>query len=195
MRRVLNLATTKDVMETIAALEQEFGVSSYEAPEGTHHIRFGENTGVTDGEMPRLRMEMEIICGPHKGQRLNNFQGYFASTGGNRAKPLEERRTGARSYLIRTLGSLARGIDSNQDLLEAWRKLPQENNESDPNIVRQADTAMAEIGDALQDVDVYVTVKNTENGPNFRYVRQGDKQATCECTLQSHNLDFLNGKG
>ena len=50
---------SKQVLYQIAEMEKQYGVSSYEAPVGVHHVVFDDNTGVQDqGETPRFRMEM-----------------------------------------------------------------------------------------------------------------------------------------
>jgi hypothetical protein len=174
-------------------MEKQYGVSSYEAPVGTHHVVFDDNTGVQDqGETPRFRMEMKIVCGPNKDQKMNSFQGYFASSNGDRTRPIEDRRKGARSYLVRQIGDIARGLTDNTDVMRAWGQLPIDNNEEDQQILTAATSAMADLGEALTGQQIYVKASNTDNGPNFKFVKTGDKSATCECTHAGQALDFLN---
>ena len=184
---------SKQVLDQIAEMEKQYGVSSYEAPVGVHHVVFDDNTGVQDqGETPRFRMEMQIICGPLKGQKMNSFQGYFASSNGDRTKAIEDRRRGARSFLIRQIGDIARGLTDNADVLTAWGQLPVDNNETDAGVVTAATNAMADLGEALQGQQIYVKAGNTDNGPTFKFVKTGDNSAMCECTHAGQALDFLN---
>jgi hypothetical protein len=184
---------SKQVLDQIAEMEKQYGVSSYEAPVGVHHVIFDDNTGVQDqGDTPRFRMEMQIICGPLKGQKMNSFQGYFASPNGDRTKPIEDRRRGARSFLVRQIGDVARGMQDGSEVLAAWGQLPIDNNEEDPSALSQATTAMSDLGEALQGQQVYVKAGNTDNGPTFKFIRSGDKSASCECTHAGQALDFLN---
>lgn len=189
---MVDTRTPRQTADAISALEQEYGVSAYEAPEGVHHIQFSDNTGVQEGTLPRMRFEMQIVCGPLKGQKMNLFQGFFASPDSASKKPIEERRKGARSFLVRYLGSVSRAVADSSNIVDAWRQLPIENNESDTASVAQVEDAMADIGYALQDVEVYVKAGNTENGPTFKFLRVGDPTATCECILAAHSLDFLD---
>ena len=184
---------SKQVLDQIAEMEKQYGVSSYEAPVGVHHVVFDDNTGVQDqGETPRFRMEMQIICGPLKGQKMNSFQRYFASSNGDRTKASEDRRRGARSFLVRQIGDIARGLADGTDVLAAWGQLPVDNNETDQGSLNAASGAMADLGEALQGQQIYVKAGNTDNGPNFKFIRAGDKSATCECTHAGAALAFLN---
>jgi hypothetical protein len=184
---------SKQVLDQIAEMEKQYGVSSYEAPVGVHHVVFDDNTGVQDqGESPRFRMEMQIICGPLKGQKMNSFQGYFASSNGDRTKAIEDRRKGARSFLVRTIGDVARGLTDGTDVLKAWGQLPIDNNEEDSGVLATAANAMSDLGEALQGQQIYVKAGNTDNGPTFKFIRTGDKSASCECTHAGQALDFLN---
>ena len=184
---------SKQVLDQIAEMEKQYGVSSYEAPVGVHHVVFDDNTGVQDqGETPRFRMEMQIICGPLKGQKMNSFQGYFASSNGDRTKAIEDRRRGARSFLVRQIGDIARGLADGTDVLAAWGQLPVDNNETDQGSLNAASGAMADLGEALQGQQIYVKAGNTDNGPTFKFIKTGDKSATCECTAAGAALDFLN---
>ena len=56
----------------------------------------------------------------------------------------------------------------------------------------EATNAMANLGDALRGKTIYVKAGNTDNGPTFKFVKAGDKSATCECTAAGAALDFLN---
>ena len=186
---------SKQVLDQIAEMEKQYGVSSYEAPVGVHHVVFDDNTGVQDqGETPRFRMEMQIICGPLKGQKMNSFQGYFASPNGDRTKAIEDRRRGARSFLVRQIGDISRGLDQETalDVVTAWGKLPLDNNEEDQGVLSEASDAMADLGEAIQGQQIYVKAGNTDNGPTFKFIKKGDKSATCECTAAGAALDFLN---
>ena len=184
---------SKQVLDQIAEMEKQYGVSSYEAPVGVHHVVFDDNTGVQDqGETPRFRMEMQIICGPLKGQKMNSFQGYFASSNGDRTKAIEDRRRGARSFLVRQIGDIARGLADGTDVLAAWGQLPVDNNETDQGSLNAASGAMADLGEALQGQQIYVKAGNTDNGPTFKFIKTGDKSASCECTHAGAALDFLN---
>jgi hypothetical protein len=184
---------SKQVLDQIAEMEKQYGVSSYEAPVGVHHVVFDDNTGVQDqGETPRFRMEMQIICGPLKGQKMNSFQGYFASSNGDRTKAIEDRRRGARSFLVRQIGDIARGLSDGTDVLAAWGQLPVDNNETDQGSLNAASGAMADLGEALQGQQIYVKAGNTDNGPTFKFIKTGDKSASCECTHAGAALDFLN---
>ena len=184
---------SKQVLDQISEMEKQYGVSSYEAPIGVHHVIFDDNTGVQDkGETPRFRMEMQIICGPLKGQKMNSFQGYFASTNGDRTKAIEDRRKGARSFLVRTIGDVARGMKDGTSVLQAWGQLPIDNNEEDQGVLTAATNAMSDLGEALLGQQIYVKASNTDNGPNFKFIRTGDNSATCECTHAGAALDFLN---
>ena len=51
---------------------------------------------------------------------------------------------------------------------------------------------MADLGEALTGQQIYVKASNTDNGPNFKFVKTGDKSASCECTHAGQALDFLN---
>ena len=184
----------KAVLDQIAEMEKQYGVSSYEAPNGVHHVVFGDNTGVQDqGEVPRFRVEMTIACGPLKGQNMNSFQGYFASSNGDRSKAIEDRRKGARSFLVRQIGDIARGLDDSNRVMQAWTQLPMDNNEGDVTVVNAATEAMRDLGEALIGQQIYVKAGNTDNGPTFKFIRTGDASAKCECTLAGQALDFLNG--
>ena len=186
---------SKQVLDQIAEMEKQYGVSSYEAPVGVHHVVFDDNTGVQDqGDTPRFRMEMQIICGPLKGQKMNSFQGYFASPNGDRTKAIEDRRRGARSFLVRQIGDISRGLNQEAavDVVTAWGQLPIDNNEEDQSTLDAATDAMANLGDALRGQTVYVKAGNTDNGPTFKFIKTGDKSATCECTAAGAALDFLN---
>ena len=189
----MTTAPSRQVLDQIAEMEKQYGVSSYEAPVGTHHVVFDDNTGVQDqGETPRFRMEMRIICGPNKDQKMNSFQGYFASSNGDRTRPIEDRRKGARSYLVRQIGDIARGLTDNAEVMQAWGQLPIDNNEEDQQTLTAATNAMADLGEALSGQQIYVKASNTDNGPNFKFVKTGDKSASCECTHAGQALDFLN---
>ena len=189
----MTTAPSRQVLDQIAEMEKQYGVSSYEAPVGTHHVVFDDNTGVQDqGETPRFRMEMKIICGPHKDQKMNSFQGYFASSNGDRTRPIEDRRKGARSYLVRQIGDIARGLTDNAEVMQAWGQLPIDNNEEDQQTLLAATNAMADLGEALTGQQIYVKASNTDNGPNFKFVKTGDKSASCACTHAGQALDFLN---
>ena len=188
---------SKQVLDQIAEMEKQYGVSSYEAPVGVHHIVFDDNTDVQEtGDTPRFRMEMKIICGPLKDQKMNSFQGYFASPNGDRTKPIEDRRRGARGFLVRQIGDISRGLSpengSAQEVINAWGQLPLDNNEEDQGVLDEATSAMANLGDALRGQQVYVKAGNTDNGPTFKFIRYGDKSTTCECKLASQSLDFLS---
>jgi len=187
----MTTAPSRQILDQIAEMEKQYGVSSYEAPVGTHHVVFDDNTGVQDqGDTPRFRMEMQIICGPYKGQKMNSFQGYFASPNGDRTKSIEDRRKGARSYLVRQIGDIARGLSENTDVMRA--QLPIDNNEEDLQILAATAGAMGDLGEALTGQQIYVKASNTDNGPNFKFVKTGDRSATCECTHAGQALDFLN---
>ena len=189
----MTTAPSRQVLDQIAEMEKQYGVSSYEAPVGTHHVVFDDNTGVQDqGETPRFRMEMRIICGPYKDQKMNSFQGYFASSNGDRSRPIEDRRKGARSFLVRQIGDIARGLTDNTGVMAAWSQLPVDNNEEDQPTLTAASNAMGDLGEALTGQQIYVKASNTDNGPNFKFVKTGDRSATCECTHAGQALDFLN---
>ena len=189
----MTTAPSRQVLDQIAEMEKQYGVSSYEAPVGTHHVVFDDNTGVQDqGETPRFRMEMRIVCGPNKDQKMNAFQGDFASSNGDRTRPSEDRRKGARSYLVRQIGDIARGLTDNAEVMQAWGQLPIDNNEEDQQTLTAATNAMADLGEALTGQQIYVKASNTDNGPNFKFVKTGDKSASCECTHAGQALDFLN---
>jgi hypothetical protein len=123
---------------------------------------------------------------------MNSFQGYFASSNGDRTKSIEDRRKGARSFLVRQIGDIARGLTENTDVMRAWGQLPIDNNEADEQTLSAASVAMSELGEALTGQQIYVKASNTDNGPNFKFVKTGDKSATCECTHAGQALDFLN---
>ena len=125
---------------------------------------------------------------------MNSFQGYFASSNGDRTKAIEDRRRGARSFLVRQIGDISRGLDQEAaiDVVTAWGRLPVDNNETDQGVLSEASNAMADLGEALQGQQIYVKAGNTDNGPTFKFVRAGDKSATCECTAAGAALDFLN---
>ena len=189
----MTTAPSRQVLDQIAEMEKLYGVRSYDAPDGTHHVVFDDNTGVQDqGETPRFRMEMKIVCGPNKDQKKNSFQGYFASSNGDRTRPIEDRRKGARSYLVRQIGDIARGLTDNTEVMQAWGQLPIDNNEEDQQTLTAATNAMADLGEALTGQQIYVKASNTDNGPNFKFVKTGDKSASCECTHAGQALDFLN---
>jgi len=186
---------SKQVLDQIAEMEKQYVVASYEAPVGVHHVVFDDNTDVQEqGETPRFRMEMKIICGPLKDQKMNSFQGYFASPNGDRTKAIEDRRRGARGFLVRQIGDISRGVDYETagDVISAWGQLPVDNNEEDQAVLDEATNAMANLGDALRGKTIYVKAGNTDNGPTFKFVKAGDKSATCECTAAGAALDFLN---
>ena len=186
---------SKQVLDQIAEMEKQYGVASYEAPVGVHHVVFDDNTDVQEtGDTPRFRMEMKIICGPLKDQKMNSFQGYFASPNGDRTKAIEDRRRGARGFLVRQIGDISRGVDYETagDVISAWSRLPVDNNEEDQAVLDEATNAMAILGDALRGKTIYVKAGNTDNGPTFKFVKAGDKSATCECTAAGAALDFLN---
>jgi len=189
----MTTAPSRQILDQIAEMEKQYGVSSYEAPVGTHHVVFDDNTGVQDqGDTPRFRMEMKIVCGPYKDQKMNSFQGYFASPNGDRTKSIEDRRKGARSYLVRQIGDIARGLTENTDVMRAWGQLPIDNNEEDLQILAATAGAMGDLGEALTGQQIYVKASNTDNGPNFKFIKTGDRSATCECTHAGQALDFLN---
>ena len=123
---------------------------------------------------------------------MNSFQGYFASTNGDRTKAIEDRRKGARSFLVRTIGDVARGMKDGTSVLQAWGQLPIDNNEGDQEVLTAAANAMSDLGEALMGQKIYVKASNTDNGPNFKFIRTGDNSATCECTHAGAALDFLN---
>ena len=80
---------------------------------------------------------------------MNSFQGYFASPNGDRTKSIEDRRKGARSYLVRQIGDIARGLTENTDVMRAWGQLPIDNNEEDLQILAATAGAMGDLGEAL----------------------------------------------
>ena len=185
---------TRSIVDVVKELEQEYGYTD-NVPQGNQHITFTERTGVVeDSHPPRLRLSMQVACGPDKGRYISDYSSYFASLESNSEKSIEDRRITTKNIFIRKLGDLVKAVDEPGHLVDAWRSLPTENMEADGKIMVDSEAAMTDIASALEDQSAHVFVVVNERGTTVRYMKQGDHRATCNCMVADRANPFASPK-
>jgi hypothetical protein len=185
---------TRSIVDVVKELEQEYGYTD-NVPQGNQHITFTDRTGVVeDSHPPRLRLSMQVVCGPEKGRYISDYSSYFASLESNSEKSIEDRRITTKNIFLRKLGDLVKSVEDPSSLVDAWRAMPTTNIEADNQTIVDSEAAMADIASALEDQDVHVFVVVNERGTNVRYLKQGDHRATCTCMVSDRANPFASPK-
>jgi len=185
---------TRSIVDVVKELEQEYGYTD-NVPQGNQHITFTDRTGVVeDSHPPRLRLSMQVVCGPDKGRYISDYSSYFASLESNSEKSIEDRRITTKNIFLRKLGDLVKSVEDPSSLVDAWRTMPTTNIEVDSETIVDSEAAMTDIASALEDQDVHVFVVVNERGTNVRYLKQGDHRATCTCMVSDRANPFASPK-
>ena len=185
---------TRSIVDVVKELEQEYGYTD-NVPQGNQHITFTDRTGVVeDSHPPRLRLSMQVVCGPEKGRYISDYSSYFASLESNSEKSVEDRRITTKNIFLRKLGDLVKSVGDPSSLVDAWRTMPTTNIEADSQTIVDSGAAMTDIASALEDQDVHVFVVVNERGSNVRYLKQGDHRATCTCMVADRANPFASPK-
>jgi len=181
---------TRSIASLVKELEQEYGYTD-NVPQGNQHVNFTDRTSVVeDSYPPRIRFSMQVACGTDKGRYVSDYASYFASLDSDSPKSIEDRRATTKNIFIRRLGDLVKAVDDPHSLVEAWRKMPTENFESEGEILVEAENAMGDIASALEDQTVHVFISTTERGTQVRYLKNGDHRATCSCMVSDRANPF-----